>query len=274
MKNYTLEEKIIIMQIHHQYIVLTGAASGIGKEILILLAKYKCHILAVDMNEALLNETILNIPESEAQIKTYTTDLSLQKNTDALFEYALQIFPQIDIFIANAGFAYYEKLTTPDWQHIEKIYQVNVFSPIYSLLKMKEINKGREYYVCMTASAMAKMGLAGYALYSSTKASLDRFADAYQYETDDKGILGLVYPIATKTNFFEKAGNAPLLFPSQTASQVAKAILRGILKNKKSIIPSKIFWFSHILSFVQEFMNTPYQYYTKRFFKAKILNKA
>jgi short-subunit dehydrogenase len=258
------------MQIHHQYIILTGAASGIGKELLILLSKYKCYILAVDLNEALLNETISNISNPQAQIKAYQADLSTEIDNNALFEYALQIFTQIDIFIANAGFAYYEKLEKPNWGHIEKIYQVNVFSPIYSLLKMREINKGRAYYVCMTASAMAKMGLAGYALYGATKASLDRFADAYRYETNDKGVLGLVYPIATKTNFFEKAGNAPLLFPSQTAQIVAKAILRGILKNKKTMIPSKIFWLSHILSFMQELLNKPYQLYTKKFLKEKL----
>ncbi|KOY88028.1 hypothetical protein AD998_03200 [bacterium 336/3] len=257
------------MQIHHQYIILTGAASGIGKELLSLLSQYKCHILAVDLNEILLNETVLNISNPQAQIRSYKADLSTQIDNSTLFEYALQIFPQIDIFIANAGFAYYEKLDTPNWERMEKIYQVNVFSPIYSLLKMREINQEKEYYVCMTASAMAKMGLAGYALYGSTKAALDRFADSYRYEMNDKGVLGLIYPIATKTNFFEKAGNAPVLFPSQTSQRVAKAILKGILKNKKSIIPSKIFWFSHILSFIQEWLNKPYQFYTNKKFKQK-----
>jgi len=261
------------MQIHHQYIVLTGAASGIGKELLQLLSAYTCHIIAVDVNQEVLTQAISEIElTSKAKILNFATDLSNQANTESLFAYAQHHFPQIDIFIANAGFAYYEQLEEPNWQHIEKIYQVNVFSPIYSLLKMKQLNTGRKYYVCMTASAMAKMGLAGYALYGSTKAALDKFAESYYYEIQDKGILGLVYPIATKTNFFENAGKAPLLYPSQSARSVAKAILKGILREKKVIVPSKLFWFSQVLNLIQSLLNKPYQYYTRKVFKKKFAN--
>ena len=58
----------------------------------------------------------------------------------------------IDLFIANAGFAYYEKIEKPDWDHLTRIYQLNVFSAIYATEKMQDLNKGRPYKVVMTAS--------------------------------------------------------------------------------------------------------------------------
>ena len=47
----------------------------------------------------------------------------------------------IDIFIANAGFAYYEQLDEADWDHIASIYQTNVFSPFYAAVRMGELNR-------------------------------------------------------------------------------------------------------------------------------------
>jgi short-subunit dehydrogenase len=259
------------MKITQQYIIITGAASGIGKETLQLLAHYDCYIIATDIKKELLEKTVLELGYTEAKIDIFAADVSIPEEIDKLFEYALAKFPQVDIFIANAGFAYYERLIQADWQHIEKIFALNVFSPIYSLLKMKQTCQGRKYYVCITASAMAKMGLAGYALYGSTKAALDRFADAYQFEKEDKGILGLVYPIATKTNFFSGAGNAPIFFPSQEPQKVAKAIVKGILREKRHIYPSSLFVFSYLLGFLQNLLNRPYQKYAQKVFRKYIL---
>jgi NAD(P)-dependent dehydrogenase (short-subunit alcohol dehydrogenase family) len=98
----------------------------------------------------------LNNPKADVVLFTY--DLSQKNAIDKLFEQVLNLWGKIDVFVANAGFAYYEKLETANWQHIEKIYQVNTFAPIYSLLKMKELNKDKDFYVCITASAMATMG--------------------------------------------------------------------------------------------------------------------
>ena len=161
---------------------------------------------------------------------------------DALFAFALEKMGGVDIFIANAGFAYYEKIGAPDWDHIERIYRLNVFSPIYTLQKMRALNPSNPYCVVMTASAMAKWALPGYALYSSTKAAIDSFADAYRFELEANGRLMLVYPIATRTNFFKAASNTtPVPWPTQSAETVAHAIIKGIERDKNAVYPSALF---------------------------------
>jgi len=257
------------MNLENQVVVLTGAASGIGKALLEILSSQKLKIAAVDLQ---FPDNFLKNPQAE--IVLIACDLSKKNAIDELFEKVLNLWGQIDVFVANAGFAYYEKLDAPNWEHIEKIYRVNTFAPIYSLLKMKELNKNRDFFVCITASAMATTGLAGYALYGSTKSALDRFADAYWQEQTGKNHLGLVYPIATRTNFFGSAGNqAPVYFPSQTPQQVARSIYKGILKRKKKIYPSRLFRMAYFLGFLQEALNKPYQIYAKRFFQKIFLDK-
>lgn len=224
------------MQINGKNIILTGAASGIGRALLGLLAQSSVRIIAVDKDAERLKE----LPAGRAEIIPYTCDLGQPEAVDALFREATRQLGGVDLFIASAGFAYYEKIEAENWAHIEQIYRVNVFSPLYTLEKMRNLNSERPHKVVIIASAMSFIGLPGYALYSSTKAALHRFAEAYRYEMDDPASLMLVYPIGTRTNFFGAATQthvAPQTWPTQTAEQVARAILRGIQRDSHSVFP-------------------------------------
>ncbi|MEM6527908.1 MAG: SDR family NAD(P)-dependent oxidoreductase [Chloroflexota bacterium] len=225
------------MNVNGKRIVLTGAASGIGRELLTLLATYNADIVAADVDAEALGESVRLPQDIRASINPFVCDLATRSGTDELFAHALATMNGIDIFIANAGFAYYEEASDPDWDHIAAIYRVNVFSPLYTVMKMNQINPENPYLTVMTASTMAHWGLPGYALYASTKSALDRFADAYRMEKPAHARLMLVYPIGTRTDFFEKSG-APQTFPLQSPDAVARAILRGIANDRRAVYPS------------------------------------
>ena len=128
------------MKINNKRIVLTGAASGIGRALLQLLAGYQAQIVVADVNQAALQTTIDTLTSKNATLIPFIADLSQQQNVDTLFDFAVEKMSGIDLFIANAGYAYYEKIQKPDWEHIARIYQLNVFSAIYSAEKMKALN--------------------------------------------------------------------------------------------------------------------------------------
>lgn len=220
-------------------IVLTGASSGIGCELLKRLTRYDADIVAV-------SRRIENITIEGPRIFPYACDVSQQKEVDALFSYTVEKFGRIDLFIANAGFAYCEEINTADWEHIEKIFRTNVFSPIYTFEKMKELNQGRKYTVVMTCSAVSHIPLPGYALYCSTKAAIGHFAHTYFFEKNDQGTLTLVFPVATATRFFKKAGpHAPVPFPVHPPSWVAACVMAGIHTGCPVVFPSII----HMVSY-------------------------
>ncbi len=239
------------MELDNKRIVLTGASSGIGKELLALLLQHDVTVVVGDLSP---KKVIKN-----KKVTAVECDVSRPKEVDNLFKKAVKTMGGIDIFIANAGFAYYEKIGKEDWDRIEKIYRTNFISPAYAVEKMAVLNREREYMVMITASAMAKLPLPGYALYSSTKAALDSFAGAYRYELAGKGIISVVYPIATKTEFFKTAGHkTPVPWPTQSPAAVAKAMIAGIRKNRKRIYPSKLFYAMMILNKVLPFALFPY----------------
>lgn len=223
------------MQIDGQRIVLTGAASGIGRELLLRLGAFPgVRIVAADLNADA-------IPTPGDHVFPFACDVSTAQNNDLLFDYAKDILGGIDIFIANAGFAYYEQLHTPDWERMARIYAVNVFAPKYAAVKMRTLY-GEHALTVITASAMSHLAVPGFAIYGATKAALHRFAEGYRLEPGSGRVM-LVYPVATRTRFFDSASGrgAPLLFPNQTPEQVADAVIRGIQRDQTAVYPSLAF---------------------------------
>lgn len=226
------------MNLANKNIVLTGASSGIGKEILDQLCQYEgVKIIAVARN-------IGNIPNSRNNVFLFSADLSQKEGVDAVFEYAHKVFGQVDIFIANAGFAYIEELQDADWKHIEDIFSLNVTSIIYSLQKFNEQGDTNQRQFVATSSAVAFVPLHAYALYCSSKAALHQFMEAYRYEKDKNLILTTIYPVATRTAFFDHASgkkSTPTPWPTQSVRSVVRKIIRGIEKDNKKIFPSFLF---------------------------------
>lgn len=228
------------MQIDGKRMVVTGAASGIGRALLQQLAAYDVQLVAADIDEFRLQEAVAAIAKPDGQILPFTCNLSLPHDVDDLFQFALDRMGGVDIFFANAGFGYYEHIERPDWGHIEEIYRTNVFSPIYAVEKMQEMHRDSPFHVVITGSVLGRVALEGYALYASTKAALDRFVEGYRLEKRQNGRLSIAYPLPVRTGFFRAAGNAPIPQLSQSADKVATAIIRGVERDKETIYTSPL----------------------------------
>ena len=110
------------MQLRRLNIVITGAASGIGKALLKELHKEGNRIFAVDKKPVATIDSTM--------VRTAEMDLSEPDSTERLLEQAQSFFGPIDLFFSNAGFSYYESFGSFDWDSTAKIFQVNVFSPM------------------------------------------------------------------------------------------------------------------------------------------------
>ncbi len=214
-------------------IVITGASSGIGEEL--------CRRLGEENQVVAAARRAEKIPTG-ANIFPVRCDVSKPDDLDHLFTEAAERLGGIDVFLANAGFAYYELLDGPDWDHIDRIFQTDVYSVVYSLQKLREIQGDRGFSFGITASAMSFMAMPGYALYSGCKFALKGVMDGMRYELRRDQKIHMVYPIATLTSFFEQAGSKDdLPWPRQTVDTVAKRIIRGVDRGRKHIFPSRLF---------------------------------
>lgn len=220
-------------------IVLTGATSGIGLEVLKLLVKGDNKILAVGRNLTALDGF------DKTKVIPYKCDVSKRENVDALFSDAIGILGGIDIFYANAGFGYYEEFKNISWDKIDNLLTTNVTSVMYSYQKYRDYLKGSDGHFAITISAMGKMAISGYAVYGASKFALQGFQESIRLERHSNLALTCIYPIATETPFFKEGFQKA--FPLQSAEAVAKAVVKGLEKKKKSVYPSKLFLFSQFL---------------------------
>lgn len=254
------------MNLENKNIVVTGASSGIGLELTKAFLSKGCRVVAASRT---INKELLG----QENFYPFQADVSTPEGVDNLFTFALQTLESIDIFVANAGFAYYEKLGAADWGHISSIFNLNFNSVVYSAQKMKQLKGTQPFNFLTVSSGMAILPLPGYALYSGTKAALKGFAEAYRWELDKEQYFQVVYPIATKTAFFKNAGDSPVPWPSQKAELVVESILKGIRKNSISIYPSKLFYSLTLFNRVFPLIFKLYAYMEDKKFKRWLADK-
>lgn len=236
--------------INGKNIVLTGANSGIGLETLKLLVEGSNKILAVDLNTDKIEQF------DSSKVIPMVMDVSSKENVDRIFDEAIEKLGSIDIFFANAGYPYYEKFDYSDWRRVERMFETNVFSPIYTYSKFAQYLDGREGCMAITVSAIGKMAMPGYTIYSASKFAMQGFQEGIRHELPKNIKLTCLYPIATDTGFFDRAaeGSGKTItkkpFPVQKPDHVAKCMVKGIEKGKKYVNPSKLFVFSRVLMMI------------------------
>ena len=241
------------MDLHNKKIIITGATSGVGLEMIRQLQPFRPEIVAV-------GRAIEKIPALPG-VYPFTADISTQRGVDSVFDFALEKLGDIDIFIANAGFGYYEKFGSPDWEHVERIFSTNVLSPVYGLGKMMEICRNREFTYAITASGFGRTYMPGYALYCSTKYALHGFVSPIQYELPPNAHLCTIYPVAMETSFFNRAGGEkmPRPFPVQKVTPAVRNILEDLQKEKRSSYPYRalpfLIWISSVFPFLLRIIN-------------------
>ncbi len=245
-------------------IVLTGANSGIGLEVLKLLVKGDNQILAVDLRTDKIEEF------DSAKVTPMVMDVSTKENVDEIIRFADEKLGGIDIFYANAGYPYYEKFDYADWDRVAKMFETNVYSPIYSYAKYVKYLDGKPGHMAITVSAIGTMAIPGYTVYSASKFAMNGWQEGIRFEIPKNVKLTCLYPIATDTGFFKKAaeGSGRTIterpFPVQNPKVVARRMVKGLERGKKNVNPSKLFVVSKVLMAVCPPIKWAYLYLEKK----------
>lgn len=217
------------MQIKDKIVVVTGAASGIGKALCErFAAEGAAGIVASDINGAGAQAVAQSLSVPAIAV---ATNVAREEEVTALVQAALDRFGHIDLFCANAGIFTLggEEVSTDKWQ---QIWEINVMSHVFAARAVLPSMLARgQGYLLNTASAAGLLSQIGSAPYAVTKHAAVGFAEWLSITYGDRGIkVSVLCPQAVRTAMTANtrnggvAGVDGMLEPQQLAQTVIETL--------------------------------------------------
>ena len=228
--------------------LITGASSGIGLEIAKELASRGKNVLLTARREKRLiklqNEIISKF---NVECDFICADLSQDKSVTKIFNFCKQRGYFINILINNAGYALPNFFHNTPMEEEEKFLRVLSISVIsltkIFLTEMIKKNDGKIMIVSSVAAYAPPSKIQS--LYGPVKTFMNRFSEALNLSYNKNNIYSTaVCPGYTVTNFHTASGvqnemDSVPNFLKKSASRIAKEGVKGMLDNKKVVVPTK-----------------------------------
>ena len=183
-------------------ILITGAASGIGKATALLCAEMGAKLILLDLNEEGLNKVKNEIYNGD--VITLAINLT---DFDSL-KVMVSGLPKLDGVVSNAGIFYSMMAKLSEKKDMEKIFEINTFSHInliQQLMEQKKLNKGASIVFTSSMSGVF-CGAVGGSLYGATKSALAGYAKALAIELAPRGIrVNTIHPGMINTPLIHSA---------------------------------------------------------------------
>jgi short-subunit dehydrogenase len=234
------------MDVKDKVAVITGASSGIGKALALLLSKNGAKIALVARSEEKLEELSKKLPDSFV----YVADMANEDEIRKMIKEVKKHFGRIDILVNNAGRGYDAPVEKMNIKTFRDIFDLDLVGPLIAMQEVIPIMKKQQGGTIVNiSSGTALMYLPNMSGYSSVKRALVGISLTAREELkNDKIIVSVVYPYITLTDFEKntiRAGSVTEDFEDEnedgdfrspdTAEYIAQKILDGIENEEAEI---------------------------------------
>ncbi len=213
--------------------VLTGATGGIGREAASALLQAGASVMLVGRSPARLSKQARELSSSIAlapgRVSWHAADLDDGAAVDRLREAAVGF--GANVLVLGAGLPSFGRFDSLDPVEMRQVLQANLLSPMllaHALLPGLR-RQAKAQVICM-GSALGRIGLPGYSVYSASKFGLRGFAEALRRELADTAVrVQYLGPRSTRTAFNDarvEAYNLATGTAMDDPERVAKALLR------------------------------------------------
>lgn len=216
--------------------IVTGASSGIGKDIAIELSKRGYDLILVSRNLKKLKQLKKEISTS---VTLFSYDLSILENCYAFYEKVKE--EDIDIFVNNAGFGLCGKFCDTSLSEEMNMIDLNIKAVhIFTKLFYQYFKKRGKGYILNVASSAAFLPGPLMSTYYASKAYVLHLSEAlYEENRKDHGNvrISVLCPGPVDTHFNERA-NVAFSLKGLSSKYVARCAVYGMFAKKLIIIPS------------------------------------
>jgi hypothetical protein len=223
--------------------VVTGASSGIGREIALEAARAGGTIVLVARSEAALREVAGQVSALGARARFLAIDLTAPDAGATLEAFLGATNLHCDVLVANAGLGLVGKAAELPREAQLGLVDLNIASPTDLALRFLPgmIARGRGGILFIGSIAGIGPG-PGMALYYASKAYLRSLSEALWRETRGTGVaVTCLAPGPVATPFLDKSGAAGTrlfkILPKTPIEAVARAGLDGLARGKRLVVP-------------------------------------
>jgi len=184
--------------------IVTGASSGLGREIAKLLSEKGHRVYVVARREKELLELKKECSKNKGEIRVIAGDLTHSKFRVRLITQVLKESKKIDYLINNAGFGKVTDLESMEFSNIRGMYSINAIAGADLVrLTLSSMIKRKQGRIINVSSVVSFVPPAYFSIYNATKAAVHNFSKSLSYELVGSGVsVSVLFPARMDTPFW------------------------------------------------------------------------
>ena len=244
--------------------VVTGAGSGMGRYLSVLLAKDGADVVACDVNQETLNETVEMLRKFNVSVSSHVLDVADKEAIEALPQKVIDQHGKVDLVFNNAGVSTGKHFKDMEEENWDWVMDINLHGVINSTRAfIPHLIDRPEAAIVNTSSIFGMVAVPGQTVYHATKFAVRGFTESLALEmaqTNENLQIHCVHPGHVGTNIVansridlqtdEERGSSIFTRNQPTTveemadsfkeggmhpSKAAQIILKGVKKNKRRI---------------------------------------
>ena len=194
------------MNFQNKIVWITGASSGIGKELAIQLSQKNCKLILSSRNREAL-EAVKSKCQNPEQVAILPLDLLNYNNMETRVKEALSFFGGVHILVNNGGISQRSLIVDTDIEVDKKLMEVDYLGTVaLSKALLPQFIKQQAGYFVTVTSLMGKFSSPYRSSYCGAKHALHGFFDALRMEHEKDGIkVTLICPGFVNTDIARNA---------------------------------------------------------------------
>jgi len=218
------------MRLTDKVILITGAASGIGKETARLFAKEDAQVIVADRDDTLGLQTVDEIIDNGGHASFIKVNITEPTEVEQMVDAIINEYHRIDVLFNNAGISGVGILHEVEYDEWKKVINVNI-NGLYLVTKyvVPHMMKEKKGSIINMSSCIAEIGLANRAVYAASKGAVYSLTKSMQVDYAPYNIrVNALMPGTIYTPFVEEyIKNSP--DPNATIKSVKSRQLGGEL---------------------------------------------
>jgi len=239
--------------------LVTGASSGIGREIAELFASKGCNLVITARREEFLQKLKVELEERySVVVNTIIEDLSDINSAERIYNYCISNDLSVDILVNNAGYGLlntFDKISLKEHVDFVNVLSTSVVTLTHSFLSgMLDREFGRIINISSISGLTSPANASG-GMYSGVKSMVIKFSEGIHKEYSHKNVYCCaVCPGFTHTEFHENMKEFKNSIPSfmwMTSKEVAKESYEASMQGKELYVNG---FFNRFLLFVMRIL--------------------